>query len=131
MSEHKVDDLVSAYINIRDARKKLEDEYNAADEVLKNDLTQLEVEFLKVCNDINANSINTAHGIVMRQMKERFFCTDWDGFYQFVLDHKIPQILEKRIHQGNFKELYSTLEGMPPGVNVMREYGITVRKATK
>ena len=126
-----MDDLVAAYINIRDARKKLEDEYNAADEVLKNDLTQLETEFLKVCNDINANSINTAHGTVMRQMKERFFCTDWDGFYQFVMDHKIPQVLEKRIHQGNFKEFYSTLEALPPGVNVMREYGITVRKASK
>jgi hypothetical protein len=40
--------------------------------------------------------------------------------------------LERRIHQGNFKEFMSehANEGLPPGVNVMKELGITVRKPT-
>jgi len=42
------------------------------------------------------------------------------------------ELLERRIHQGNFREHMSDIEGegLPPGVNVMREFGITVRKAS-
>jgi len=40
--------------------------------------------------------------------------------------------LERRIHQGNFKQFMAEHEqdGLPPGVNVMREYAITVRRAS-
>jgi hypothetical protein len=43
------------------------------------------------------------------------------------------QLLERRIHQGNFKENLAENEadGLPPGVNVMREFGVSVRKASK
>jgi len=38
--------------------------------------------------------------------------------------------LDRRIHQGNFKEFIAERQedGLPPGVNVMREFGIVVRK---
>jgi hypothetical protein len=40
------------------------------------------------------------------------------------------ELFEGRIHQGNFKQFMSEHEGegLPPGVNVMREFGVTVRK---
>ena len=36
------------------------------------------------------------------------------------------------IHQGNFKEFMSEREGdgLPPGVNALREFAIVVRKAS-
>jgi hypothetical protein len=49
-----------------------------------------------------------------------------------VFDNEALELLEKRIHQGNFKQFMADNEsdGLPPGVSVMREYGITVRKAS-
>jgi hypothetical protein len=49
-----------------------------------------------------------------------------------VLEHQALELLERRIHQGNFKEFIAEREkeGLPPGVNVMREFGVTVRKPT-
>jgi hypothetical protein len=49
-----------------------------------------------------------------------------------VLEHQALELLERRIHQGNFKEFITERqdEGLPPGVNVMREFGVTVRKPT-
>jgi hypothetical protein len=40
--------------------------------------------------------------------------------------------LERRIHQKNFKEFISerAQDGLPPGVNALREYDIVVRKAS-
>ena len=56
---------------------------------------------------------------------------DWDNFKEFVLEHGAVDLFERRIHQGNFKQFIAEHdgEGLPPGVNVMREFGITVRKA--
>ena len=125
--------LVEAYINIRGKRERLLHEYEEVDKLLKADMTQLEAALLDVCNTVNADSIRTSHGTVMRKLNERFFCQDWDTFYKFVLDNEAPHLLERRIHQSNFKEFMSNHDGdgLPPGVNVMREYGVSVRKSSK
>ena len=125
--------LVEAFIAIRDQREKLLHEYEAADKALKAELSQIEMALLEVCNAVNADSIKTGQGTVMRKLNERFFCQDWDNFYKFVLDNEAPHLLERRIHQSNFKEFMKDHEdgGLPPGVNVMREYGVSVRKLSK
>lgn len=125
--------LVEAYINIRSQRERLLHEYETADAALKVDLQKLEAALLDVCNSVNADSIKTSHGTVMRKLNERFFCSDWDNFYRYVLDNEAVQLLERRIHQSNFKEHLKEIEGdgLPPGVNVMREFGVTVRKSSK
>ncbi len=130
---NNTDELVEAYLVIRSQRDKLLREYEAADLAFKEDMAKLEARMLEMCNAVNADSIRTQHGTVMRKLNERFFCQDWENFYKFVLDNKIPHLLERRIHQGNFKEFISDHEndGLPPGVSVMREYGVSVRKASK
>jgi hypothetical protein len=133
MTGVNTEELVEAFIAIRSQRDRLLQEYEAADKALKAESVQIEMALLNVCNSINADSIKTSHGTVMRKLNERFFCQDWDNFYKFVLDNEAVQLLERRIHQGNFKEFMKDHEGdgLPPGVNVMREYGVSVRKVSK
>jgi hypothetical protein len=133
MTGVNTEELVEAFIAIRSQRDRLLQEYEAADKALKAESVQIEMALLNVCNSINADSIKTSHGTVMRKLNERFFCQDWDNFYKFVLDNEAVQLLERRIHQGNFKEFMKDHEGdgLPPGVNVMREYGVSVRKISK
>jgi len=128
MSSVNVEDLVSAYLAIRSERDKNTQQFEAADAALKADMAEIEVMLLAMCNEMNASSIKTSEGTVMRKLSERYICNDWDNFYKFVLENQAPQLLEKRIHQSNFKQFYSELDGLPPGVNVMREFGITIRK---
>jgi hypothetical protein len=132
MNTTNTKELVSAYLNIRNERDRLKREYELADELLKNDMDELSQMMLALCNEVNADSIKTDEGTIMRQVKERFSCSDWDNFYKFVVENNVPQVLEKRIHQGNFKEFMSANpdDGLPDGVNVMKEYTITVRKPT-
>ena len=133
MSEVNTEQLVEAFIAIRDQRDKLLQEYETADKALKAESNQIESALLSICNSVNADSIKTGHGTVMRKLNERFFCQDWENFYKFVLDNEAVQLLERRIHQSNFKEFIKEHEGdgLPPGVNVMREFGVTVRKNSK
>lgn len=126
------EELVEAYLAIRTQREILLRNYEEQDKALKADMAQLEAVMLDVCNQVNADSIKTSHGTVMRKLNERFFCQDWDNFYKFLMEQEAPHLLERRIHQGNFKEFMKDHEdsGLPPGVNVMREYGVTVRKSS-
>lgn len=127
-----LEELVKIYLDIRNERDRVLKEYESKDADLEKDMNEVEKMILAVCNEVNANSIKTTYGTVMRKLNERFFCSDWDNFHKFVLDNEAPQLLEKRIHQSNFKQFMSEHEGdgLPPGVNVMREYAISVRKSS-
>jgi hypothetical protein len=126
------DELVETFITLRNERDRMRNEWEAKDTEIKEEMTTLEQALLSICNETNATSIKTDKGTVIRKLNERFFCSDWDNFRGFVLEHQAIELLERRIHQGNFKEFIAERqdEGLPPGVNVMREYGVTVRKPT-
>jgi hypothetical protein len=124
--------VVEAYLAIRNERDRIRHEYEAQDARLLEDLKKVEAVLLSLCNSINADSVKTSLGTVMRRLNERYYCSDWDNFRKFVLENQALELFEKRINQGNFKQFMENHEGdgLPPGVSVMREYGITVRKAS-
>jgi hypothetical protein len=128
--DRNLEELVKAYLTIRTERETLKSQYELSDKVLLDDMASLEKEMLVICNDTNASSIRTGSGTVIRKLNERYTTNDWDNFKKFVMDNDAVDLLERRIHQGNFKQFMAENEqdGLPPGVNVMREFGITVRK---
>lgn len=127
-----MNELVKAYLTIRNEREKIESEYKERDMQLKADMAILEQEMLAGCNDMKVESLRTDSGTVIKSLKERFTCADRDNFNKYVLETGAVELFESRLHQGNFKEFMSERhhEGLPPGVNVMREFTITVRKPT-
>jgi hypothetical protein len=129
-TELNLDELVKIYLTIRTEREKLKGSWEVQDGELEQEMKLLEQSMLTVCNDTNASSIRTESGTVIRSLKERFTTNDWDNFKKFVLDNEAIDLLERRIHQGNFKEFMAEHqgEGLPPGVNVMKEFTIVVRK---
>jgi hypothetical protein len=127
-----MDATVANYLVLRNKRDQLLQAYKESDAEIKGEMGALELEMLAVCNTLNVSNLRTSHGTVMRKLDEKYGCTDWTGFYDFVLEHKVPELLEKRVHQTNLKEFMHQHadSGLPPGVNVFREYSISVRKAT-
>ncbi len=133
MSEDmKLDDLVTTYLTIRTERNTLKNQWEIRDAELKADLEQLEQAMLVACNAINADSIRTGSGTIIKSLKETYTCGDWDNFKQFVVENNALDLLQQRISQTNFQEFMSTRqeEGLPPGISAMREVSITVRKPT-
>jgi hypothetical protein len=132
MSDMKLDDLVTTYLTIRTERNTLKNQWEIKDSELKADLDELERAMLVACNEINADSIRTGSGTIIKSLKETYTCGDWDNFKQFVVDNNALDLLQQRISQTNFKEFMSTRQedGLPPGISTLREFAITVRKPT-
>jgi len=127
-----MEELVKTYLTIRNERDRIEAEYKDQDAALRAEMATLEQAMLSGCNEIKADSIKTPHGTIIKSLKERYTCSDRDNFNKFVIEHGAVELFEARLHQGNFKEFMAERhgDGLPPGVNVMREFTITVRKPT-
>ena len=53
------------------------------------------------------------------------------SFKKFILEHEVVDLLEKRIAQTNMANFLEENPGvLPPGLNAMTEYDISVRKPT-
>lgn len=132
MSELNLDELVKVYLTIRNERDRLESEWKSKAKEIEGELALLSQQMLGVCNESNATSIKTEAGTVIKKLNERFTLSDRGAFDDFVREHDAVELYEARIHQGNFKEFMSEHpdSGLPPGVNVMREFTIVVRKPT-
>jgi hypothetical protein len=129
---NNTEELVSDYLEIRKMRESLKATYESQDEEFKNAMDSIKEALLAICNENNQSGFKTTSGTVTRQVKERYFCTDWDNFRRFVESEGSIDLLERRIHQRNFKEFMSERsgDGLPPGVNALREFDIVVRKAS-
>ena len=131
MADVSADKLVGVYIKIRDAREQLKREFDVQDADLVGQMDVIEQTLLDMCKTIDADSIKTKHGLAMRSVKSRYTTNNWEKFYEFMLNHKVPELLEKRIHQTNTKAfLEENPDLLPPGLNVDNAYSIIVRRST-
>lgn len=128
-----IDELTHDYMVLRRERERVAVEFKMTDEKLRDAQAEIEAKLLALCTEHNVDSMRTKNGTVMRSIKSRVHVLDWDAFYDYVLENKAPQLLQKRVHESNFEEFMSERrqDGLPPGVNVAREYSITVRKPSK
>jgi hypothetical protein len=128
----KLDELVKAYLTIRTAHDNLYRQYMMKREELETEMKQLELVMLDECNTMNAESVRTNSGTITKTIKEQFSCTNWDEFKSYIIEHNALELLQQRIHNGNFKEHMTSREGegLPPGINSIREYSVVVRKPT-
>jgi arsenate reductase-like glutaredoxin family protein len=125
----QADKLANVYIKMRDKRKELLAQYEEQDKKIEAQMILVEEELLKLCKDIGADSIKTQAGTVFRSVRTRYETTDWESMYSFILEHDIPQVLERRISTTNMKQFLDenpTL--MPVGMNVNNRYTVTVRR---
>jgi hypothetical protein len=134
MPEPKIqlDELVNAYLKIRNKKDSLFQEFQKQDRELKADLAQIEQVMLSSLNEVSADSIRTSGGTIIKTLKENYVCSDWSNFKDFVLDNEAVELLQQRIHQANFKEFLASRseDGLPPGISTLREFSIVVRKPT-
>lgn len=123
------DKLVKTYVKIRDARKELTEKYEKEDAELKEAMDTIEQQLLDACKTIGADSIRTPYGTVSRTVKKRYWTNDWHSFHEFLKEHEVFDLLEKRIAQTNMSTFLEENPDLhPPGLNVDSRYSVVVRR---
>lgn len=123
------EELVEAYIKIRDQIADVQKQADTKIAELKTYMDAISSELQEICKEQGASSISTAKGTVIRTIKSKFWTNDWQSMYTFIKDNNAFELLERRLHQSNMKTfMEENPEAHPPGLNIEREYAITVRR---
>lgn len=131
MSEDKklAEKLTRVYLKIRDKKAQLSSDFKRQEEDLNQKLDKVKAALLDYCKEQGLESVKTSEGLFYRSVKTRYWTSDWEAMHQFVMEHEVPEFLEKRLNQTNVKTfLEENPETVPMGLNVDSEYIISVRK---
>ena len=124
-----VDKLTGAFIKIRNARAVLSAEFKEKDAKLVAQQDKIRQGGLNYCTEQNVESARTSEGSFFRTTKTKFWTSDWESMYEFIMEHKVPEFFDKRLNQTNVKQfLEENPDLMPKGLNQDTEYSIVVRK---
>jgi ATP-dependent Lon protease len=129
MSTVNVEQLVKAYIKMRDARQQLLREFDEADAKIKQQQDAVQQALLELCKETGTDGLKTSAGTVTRTVKTRYWTSDWNSMKNFIKENDAFELLEQRVHQTNMKSfLEENPNLMPPGMNIDSRYAITVRR---
>ncbi len=122
--------VVQAFNAIRDARTARRRAWEEEDLKLENDQHRLKVLMLELLNANGAKSIATDHGTIYRTEKVKPSAADWTTIYTWIVENPERfELLEKRLKSTFVKDFMDENGGaIPPGVNIHREFEVTVRR---
>lgn len=129
-ADFTADELAEAFITMRDERDRIRAQADKQIAEIEAAMGTVKERLLDMTRELNADSIRTASGTIIRSVRTKYWTSDWESLYRFITEHNAVALLEKRIAQKNmatFLEDHPNL--MPEGLNIDRSYDITVRRA--
>lgn len=127
--QEDVDKLVRVFIRMRDKKAEIAKEAQEKESELEEKMAKIRRALLNYCKENEVESVRTESGTFFRSIKARYTTTDWSSMNKFILEHQAVELLDKRINQGNMKQfLEDNPDLLPPGLNIDREYAITIRR---
>ena len=138
--EETVDDLVSAYVALRDALSERRRDFKDFEARCKDDMAKLETRLLKLSRKLGVNSFKTDHGTAFKVDKDYARVAGpegWEKLVRYMVENEDFGLVEKRVAKLHFKEVMAEElakkdEGLSPiemGVEYVVEEAIQVRRA--
>ena len=127
-----MDRLAKVYVKIRDKISELTRDYETQVEVLKAQQAQVSSTMKDQLRAMGSLSSKTEYGTVSLITKTRYYAMDKDAFKRFVIENDAADLYEQRVAQKNMAEFLEKNPGnVPPGLNIVSEIEVSVRKPTK
>jgi hypothetical protein len=122
--------LTRIYIKMRDKKAELEAELENQVGKLENDMGTVKAAILNHMKSLGVESLRTDAGTVYRTVRTKYSTSDWESMGKFILEHGVPELLEKRIQQTNMRVfLEENPDLLPPGLNSNMEYSVTIKRS--
>ena len=129
MTTLNVEQLVKAYIKMRDARQQLQREFDEADDRIKQQQEVVQQALLELCKETGTDGLKTSAGTVTRTVKTRYWTSDWNSMKNFIKEHDTFSLMQQRINNTNMTQfLEENPELCPPGLNAEVKQTVTIIK---
>lgn len=125
----KVDDVIRAYITIRDTIAQIKARQKAELQPYNEALDKLELQVLQVLNDAGVESMKTSAGTAYTSTKTSVTVADKSAFMDYVTSNNAFELLDVRANKTAVDGFLEENQDVPPGVNVRREITVNFRRA--
>ena len=127
-----MDKLAKVYRKMATKIQQLTREYETEVEAIKAQQEVVKIALKDQMLKLGVKSVRTDQGTVVLSTVTNYNTQDWDSFKEFMKQYDALDLVQQRISQLNMKRFLEENPGVvPPGLNSMTEYGISVRKPTK
>ena len=127
-----MDKLAKVYRKMAAKIQQLTREYETQVEAIKAQQDVVKIALKDQMLKLGVKSVRTDQGTVVLSTTTNYNTQDWDSFKEFMKQYDALDLVQQRISQLNMKRFLEENPGVvPPGLNSMTEYGISVRKPTK
>ena len=124
--------LVRVFLKMKTARDALTETYKREERELSANMDKVKSALLDYCRENGVEGARTSDGMFYRTVYTTYSTNDWEAMGNFIVEHNLPQLLEKRLHQGNVKQF---LEDNPdvilPSLNTDSRYQLSIRAGRK
>jgi len=122
--------LTRVYLKIKGERERISAEFKEADDNLVGQQDKIKSALLNYLKENDIKSVKTDVGTFYRTVKQKYWTSDWESMHKFILEHEVPEFLDKRLNQKHVREfLEDNPDLLPKGLNVDAEFALTIRKA--
>jgi len=123
--------LTKIYRKIKAEIDTMTQEYDTKLETLKAQQDEIKFAIKDQMKALGVSTVKTPFGTVSMRTSTRYSTQDWASFKEFILEHSVVDLLEKRIAQGNMRTFLEENPGVvPPGLNSVSEFQVVVTKPT-
>ena len=124
-----VEEMARVYIKIRDAKEAAVERHKQELAEFNAQLDAVANEMLELCKSLDASSLRTNAGTIIRKVTTNFNTNDWGSMFNFIKEHDAFGLLQQRLHQSNMKQfLEEHPDLLPPGLWSESKYTIVVKR---
>lgn len=130
MSGPNVEQVVSAYIKLRNSKAAVEEAAKQEVDAIKAKMSKLESWLLAQANEQNVTSFKTKSGTAFVTTVDYASVADWDAVLSFIKDNQAFDMLERRVSKTAVRGYIESMGKVPSGVNYGTKIEVNVRKPT-
>jgi len=130
MTEPNVDQVIAAYIKMREKKSRMEAEVKAEVAKINEKLMRLEGWLREKADEQGVTSFKTNHGTAFMTTVDFASVADWDAVLKFIKDNDAYDMLERRVSKTAVRGYIEANKSIPAGINYGTKLEVNVRKPT-
>jgi hypothetical protein len=123
-----VNEVIAAYMKLRDQKEGIEAEAKAKVLAIKVKLEKFEAWLKEQADQQGVTSFKTPHGTAFLTTTDYANVADWDSTLNFIRENEAYDMLEKRISKIAVRSYIEQNKAVPPGVNYGTRLEVNIRK---
>lgn len=130
MTEPNVDQVIAAYVKMREKKSRMEAEVKAEVAKINEKLMRLEGWIREKADEQGVTSFKTNHGTAFMTTVDFASVADWDAVLNFIKENDAYDMLERRVSKTAVRGYIEANKSIPAGINYGTKLEVNVRKPT-